>query len=335
MNPLFGRVVDEAEAGQLPVLVEELRGTDVGAAVRADLALLVARPELAMQCLIRRLGGAWDKPHWVALTRPVQDGVIEEYRTSARGRLWLTEHHVGIGDEVAWHRESGRRVQMVAPVAVRFDLDALPDELMIDGASLSYLDDDYAVLEFSRPDGWGASEAICVAKDVRTGEELWRDTSFKDVVMRVDDGILLYESAFGAITVVDRDGRKRRSNHVIGYEGAFTQTCVATREGHVVRVWDRIHARARRSMVPSDRIAIMRDRVIIDDGTVRGVSTGEVYEKIDPARYAVQDTVSTRELPIVDGVIEADGIATPFDDPRAVYADGILIGATTHYRLQR
>lgn len=266
MNPLFARVVDEAEAGQLPVLVEELRGTEVGAAVRADLALLVARPELAMQCLIRRLGGAWDEPHWVALTRPVQDGVIEEYRTSARGRLWLTDHHVGIGDEIAWHRASGRRVQLSAPPAVQFDLDTLPDELMIDGASLSYLDADYAVLEFSR---------------------------------------------------------------------AFTQTCVATREGDLVRVWDRIHARARRSMVPSDRIAIMRDRVIIDDGTGRAASTGEIYEKIDPARYAVQDSVSTRELPIADGVVAVDGVATPFDDPRAVYAGGILIGATTHYRLQR
>ncbi|MEO8551099.1 MAG: hypothetical protein ABI678_14035 [Kofleriaceae bacterium] len=145
---MLERIVDEANAGQLPVLIEEWAGESderrwLARALRLDLALLVERPELTVPCLLRRcvwfgeeypsfvsrvaprgaqavraLARSWK---WKAYLRslrspvvPLDAGVVEEYRTDATGDVWLTATHVGAG-AVAWERASGRRLTVAAP----------------------------------------------------------------------------------------------------------------------------------------------------------------------------------------------------------------------------
>ena len=147
---MIERIVDEANAGQLPVLIEEwAEETDerrwLARALRIDLALLVARPELTVPCLLRRCTWFGDEypafisrvaprgaeavralvrswrwhPHLRSLrspTVPLDAGMIEEYRSDATGDVWLTADHIGAGD-VAWERASGRRATVAAPEA--------------------------------------------------------------------------------------------------------------------------------------------------------------------------------------------------------------------------
>lgn len=130
MSPsLLARVLDEAEARQLPVLIDEWwDAPDVrrwlARALRIDLALLTERPELAGPCLYRRcawLGGPeeadfyGERPEvprdaaalrellagfdpgrpWLRALRPPQvpldGGVIEEYRTSLPGDVRFSD----------------------------------------------------------------------------------------------------------------------------------------------------------------------------------------------------------------------------------------------------
>jgi len=154
VDALLARVIDEADAGQLPVLIDDwLTAGDarhwIARALRVDLALLVERPELVVPCLLRRctwLGAeypqirranppieatavrglarswesSWAKPYLRSMHTPLvplDAGVIEEYRSGAPGALWLTPSHVGLGSDVAWERSSGRRVSMAMPAA--------------------------------------------------------------------------------------------------------------------------------------------------------------------------------------------------------------------------
>jgi hypothetical protein len=155
VDALLSRVIDEADAGQLPVLIDDwLTAGDarhwIARALRIDLAVLVARPELVVPCLLRRstwLGDefplfvhrappppdaaavrglarswevSWHRPYLRTLRTPqvpLDGGVIEEYRSGAAGPLWLTASHVGLGADIAWDRASGRRVVMAMPAA--------------------------------------------------------------------------------------------------------------------------------------------------------------------------------------------------------------------------
>ena len=154
MDALLARVIDEADAGQLPVLIDDwLTAGDarhwIARALRIDLALLVERPELAVPCLLRRCSwmgseyphiarrgeppveavavrglarsweATWRRPYLKSMHTPLiplDGGVVEEYRSGAPGPLWLTPSHVGLGDDVAWDRASGHRVKMAMPV---------------------------------------------------------------------------------------------------------------------------------------------------------------------------------------------------------------------------
>src|SRR5437879_1758288 len=146
MEALLGRVIDEADAGQLPVLIAEWLDTDdvrrwIALAIKLDLPILVERPELVVPCVLRRCGwlgaatpfykptgaepprdaaevraladawrSTWRQPYLAALRPPhvpLDAGVIEEYRTAAQGELWLTNDAIGVGAAVAWERASG------------------------------------------------------------------------------------------------------------------------------------------------------------------------------------------------------------------------------------
>ena len=128
-SPLLARVFEEADARQLPAVIDEWwDAADVrrwlARALRIDLALLTERPELVLPCLHRRcawlgvpaevafyrgrlapppeaaalrdLVGDWrpERP-WLRSLRPPQipldGGVLEEYRTPVRGDLRLSD----------------------------------------------------------------------------------------------------------------------------------------------------------------------------------------------------------------------------------------------------
>lgn len=128
------RVVQEAEARQLPALIAEwLERTDalhwVARSLQLDLPLLIERPELVLPCLYRRC--AWlgdttfypgrvdvpaesanvaalvtdwveDKPlRWLRALRPphypLDAGVVEEYRTSLKGDIRFSTDGLLIG----------------------------------------------------------------------------------------------------------------------------------------------------------------------------------------------------------------------------------------------
>ncbi len=143
------RVLDEAEARQLPALIDDWRDAPderrwIARALRIDLALLEAHPELVIPALHRRcarLAGRFHHPEapalpalqatieawtaawsagrpWLRAVRPprvpLQAGVIEEYRTSVEGAPWVSAKVVGAGG-VAWERVTGRRIAMAEP----------------------------------------------------------------------------------------------------------------------------------------------------------------------------------------------------------------------------
>lgn len=129
MSPQLARIVEEAEARQLPVLIDEWWDAHdvrrwLARALRIDLALLTERPELVVPCLHRRcawLGGPAEagfydeRPEvprdaaalralvapwrpgrpWLRALRPPQvpldGGVIEEYRTSLPGDVRFSD----------------------------------------------------------------------------------------------------------------------------------------------------------------------------------------------------------------------------------------------------
>lgn len=141
------RIVEEAEARQLPALIAEWSATEderhwIARALRIDLALLTERPELVRPALYRRCAPneelvyaerihvpaavraleqrvrTWPMPaRWLRALRPptvpLEGAVLEEYRTSIRGTLWADGEHIGVAGEgrIAWDRATGRRVE--------------------------------------------------------------------------------------------------------------------------------------------------------------------------------------------------------------------------------
>jgi hypothetical protein len=150
-------VVDSAEARQLPVLIAEWAAAAdarrwLARALRVDLALLVELPHLALTCLARRTAqdAAWFvrapdvtpeaaraaelAAEWATASGrrlravrppavPLAAGVLEEYRTSARGELCVSPDgaQLGVvgddGETVSWDRLSGRRTDRAASAA--------------------------------------------------------------------------------------------------------------------------------------------------------------------------------------------------------------------------
>jgi hypothetical protein len=136
MRVLLQRLLDEAEARQLPALIAEWADRSdtlrwVAIALQLDLPLLIERPELVIPCLVRRCIGfdevepyyqraqapvdarelrelveewvaAWEaRGAWLRAVRPPQypleAGIVEEYRTSATGTIRFSDDDELVG----------------------------------------------------------------------------------------------------------------------------------------------------------------------------------------------------------------------------------------------
>lgn len=291
VDALLSRVIDEADAGQLPVLIDEW--IDVGdarhwiaRALRIDLAVLVERPELVVPCLLRRctwLGAefppfaqrsappvdaaavrglarsweaSWERPYLRSLRTPVvplDGGVVEEYRSGAAGALWLTPTHVGLGDDVAWDRASGKRVTMAMPavrepawklVRDRRQLVSaervvpLPIEPEHEPMQVFELDAELVLVTASFDEGYGESyEYFTYLIDLRRGLRL---ASFPtDCSAAALAGDVIYATNRGKFFAWSLSGEPPRHGDVVGdglvlaSDGMF-----ATRSAQVVRVYD-------------------------------------------------------------------------------------------------
>ena len=291
MDALLARVIDEADAGQLPVLIDEWITTGdarhwIARALRIDLAVLVVRPELVVPCLLRRtawLGAeyppftrrsepppdaaavrglarsweaSWRQPYLRSLRTPrlpLDSGVIEEYRSAAAGPLWLTATHVGLGDDVAWDRASGRRAAMAMPVArekhwrlvreLRQLASAertwpLPIEPGHDPSQLFELGDDLAIVTASYDEGYGESyEWFTYLIDLRRGT---RVASFPaGCAAAALHGDMIYTTDAGILYTWSVSGHPPRHGDVVGAGLAMAADgTFATRTEQVVRVYD-------------------------------------------------------------------------------------------------
>jgi hypothetical protein len=145
------RVLEEAEARQLPALIAEWSERSdalrwVARALQLDLPLLIERPELVLTCLYRRcrwLGDTVFYPkrgpvpaeaedlaglieewsdarprRWLRAVRPppfpLDAGIIEEYRTSLVGEIRFSADGtlIGVVGETGWERATGRKVDV-------------------------------------------------------------------------------------------------------------------------------------------------------------------------------------------------------------------------------
>lgn len=149
MRAVLQRVLDEAEARQLPALIAEWGGRNdplrwVALALQLDLAFLIEHPELVVPCLVRRTVGfddpdayrqraripsdagelcalveglveAWEpRGPWLRAVRPprypLEAGVIEEYRSAGEGAVWFSADDAVVGvGDQGWERATGRR----------------------------------------------------------------------------------------------------------------------------------------------------------------------------------------------------------------------------------
>lgn len=290
MDALLARVIDEADAGQLPVLIDDwLTAGDarhwIARALRIDLALLVERPELVVPCLLRRcawLGAeypqiarrgeppveavavrglarsweaTWRRPYLKSMHTPLiplDGGVVEEYRSGAPGPLWLTQSHVGLGDDVAWDRASGQRVKMAmpAPREPAWHLAREQRELVsagqvwplpIDAAhqpiQLFELDD-LAIVTASYDEGYGEDyEYFTYVIDLRRGQQRAVFEGNCDAAARHGDRVYMTDRdvlyAWAMDGSRDRLGDIAGAGLVMAADGMF-----ATRTAQVVRVFD-------------------------------------------------------------------------------------------------
>lgn len=294
MDALLARVIDEADAGQLPVLIDDwLAAGDarhwIARALRVDLAVLVERPDLVVPCLLRRcawLGAeypqiarrgeppieaaavrglarsweaGWSKPYLRSMHTPLvplDAGVIEEYRSGAPGPLWLTESHVGLGDDIAWDRSSGRRVRMAMPepreatwrlVRERRELSSgshvwpLPIDPAHEPLQLFELGEELALVTARYDEGYGEDyEYFTYVIDLQHGRQLDVFEGNSDAVARKGDRIYMtdrdrfYTWSWSAHR--DLTGSVAGAGLVMAADGTF-----ATRTEQVVRVFSPEH----------------------------------------------------------------------------------------------
>jgi hypothetical protein len=184
---------------------------------------------------------------------PLDGGVVEEYRSGAAGALWLTPSHVGLGDDVAWDRASGRRVRMAMPPAreptwkldrPRRQLESddrvwpLPIEAEHEPSQLFELDDELGLVTASFDEGYGESyEYYTHVIDLRLGIRL--ATFPVDCSSAARSGDTIYATSGGTFFAWSLTGEAPRHGDIAGdgivmsADGTF-----ATRSGHVVRVYD-------------------------------------------------------------------------------------------------
>jgi hypothetical protein len=290
IDALLSRVIDETDAGQLPVLIDDWMHVGdarhwIARALRIDLALLVERPELVVPCLLRRCTffgdefppfeqrsappvdapavrglarsweASWIRPYLRSLRTPqvpLDGGVVEEYRSGAAGPLWLTASHVGLGDDIAWDRASGKRVVMAMPpgrerawrlVDRELVSDARTWPLPIDPAheprQMFELDDELAVVTASFDEGYGEDRDYWTYFiDLRRGVERARvpfdcmaAARRGDTIFTTDGRDLLYAWSIDGVEL--RRGSIAGFGLVMAADGTF-----ATRSLQVVRVFD-------------------------------------------------------------------------------------------------
>ncbi len=298
-SPHLARVIDEAGARQLPVLIDEWwEAHDVrrwlARALRIDLALLTERPELTVPCLHRRcawLGGpaeagfyaerpevprdaaalrelvdGWRSGRpWLRALRPppisLDSGVIEEYRTSLRGELRISDDAetiavVGEDGAIAWDRWTGRRV-----VGARARIPAppeVPQRWRVADSSWGrlVLERDGGRIELAHYDEYGdpvsarqlSDELVIVSGggehslvDVRTGRVAWTANGDAVDLVRSPDGERLFRAGANAVEIAAlATGETLASWPVPGVERLVLASdgAVATCSGGVVRVWD-------------------------------------------------------------------------------------------------
>ncbi len=181
----LGRVLDEAEAGQLPALIAEWSIADparreLARLIRIDLALTAVRPELAIPCLVRRrapidawvaawapgkrwlraLGGPW----------PLPAGIVEEYRTDATGSLAVRDVDgagvIGIAGAIAWDRGTGRTIDPRGLVVEPRSPWRLITERMPARDGRAVLDDGTRRVELETGDGEAATHLVPIGTEL-------------------------------------------------------------------------------------------------------------------------------------------------------------------------
>ena len=277
------RLVDEADAGQLPVLIAEWSRADparrwIARALRLDLALLVAHPELVVPCLQRRCGhhqaagplvdawtAAWGQGGaWLRAVRPppvpLGAGALEEYRTSLPGALWCAADGATLGVigedgtvAIAWERATGRTIAAPrAPArAARWQLGRRRAGAIALGGHTIPIDDDEtpdALFELDARlvvvavtcERYGEYEAGYYLVDAVAGVIGWRGAGPVAAALAVAEGILIA----GDGTLVLRDHQRGHERGAwygppITAMAAPSDGVLATRTGDVIRIWDR------------------------------------------------------------------------------------------------
>jgi len=312
MLPDLARVLDEAEARQLPALIadwSDLRARRwIARALRIDLAVLTERPELAVPCLFRRcawpgseheaafyrerprvpddalavrtLAEEWaaewghDRP-WLRALRPpevaVDGGVIEEYRTGARGELHVDRDTVAvIGEQtVAWERATGRRIAATRVTTRRSPRWRFGERtwgsfaLESDGRGfvIQHADSEIARDLFELADGLvvvtGGDEEnghLYLVVDVERARVQWRGAG-RYLAAAADDRHA-YVASPGSVEVRSLATGDRRGAWSAPTAQALVlagDDHVATRSGDVIRIWDAREAMRRNSSARTRR----------------------------------------------------------------------------------
>jgi hypothetical protein len=348
-DPDLDRILDEAEARQLPSLVESWRD-DPGArgwiakALRLDLAFLLEHPAHVFAALYRRcahleadhdLRAAMQR--WASRARrpwlrsirppatPLDASVIEEYRTDAGGDLAFSGNAsiIGVigGDVVvaAWDRATGRRCTPPR------------DQLRPPQSAWSHADSTFTRMVLEHGD---RRIVAFQAEGVRP----FRISEGNDLlVVDCDDGDDLYGRTY---VVRPSESRIIWEVPVRCKHAGFIEDLV------VVAHDDRVEARsARTGEVRCEWVSGAHPfddtdtfyRAIAADGTI-ALRSGAVITIIDTAREVASEPApryfesdpTGRELRVVAGVLQLEGACVPCNSFRVhVAADGRTVSSET------
>jgi len=326
MLPDLARVLDEAQARQLPSLIEDWRDTRarrwIARALRIDLALLTAEPELVVPCLLRRC--SWpgnDDPddmlavrellaEWAAAWRPtgrwfralrppevaLDRGVVEEYRTSAAGALHADRDRVTIAGSIAWDRATGRRIdpeitrprtpwQVAASSSGRFAIESVGARIAIEHAT---------EMIAQRVHDVGPGLAIVAGEDL-DGPQYWLvDVEHAKVCWQCAGECIAAVADREHVYVASRTVIERRSLASGDRRGAWNTPALselaiaghhlASRSGDVIRVWNLDEAMRRNSGAVTAEVELFGGTVTARDGVLR---VGEAAIPVDRAELAV------------------------------------------------